>query len=358
MHEWKNAGMNTSSHSLGKQQAPLNLFYGEPDFDRWLPFDRFPRMALRRLLRGAPRPGGQMRVFLNLCAGLDEIGQPYRINRYRFARRNPAELCCVLGKRHVLDLHQWDNPLMIGPCIHDHPVTDPDLFRRRRVRRILVPGEWMRRMCEPFWGDRVQAWPVGLDTGQWCPSSQAKTLNFILYNKIRWDHAARETALLGPIRAELDRLKLSYREIKYGSYAPDDFRALLGSAQAMLFVCEHETQGIAYQEALSSGVPVLAWDHGGEWLDPEFHPHRVRYAPISSVPYWDDRCGVRFASATEFPAALDDFLVREKAGRFSPRQYIIENLSLGPCAARFVEHARLALTLSDATAPASTSDVV
>ncbi|HEY4246548.1 MAG TPA: hypothetical protein VGM64_06800 [Lacunisphaera sp.] len=328
---------------------PLNLFYGEPDFDRWLPFDRFPRAAIRRLLRGALRPGGQMRVFLNLCAGLDEIGQSYRVNDYRFARCHPDELCCVLGKRHVLDSHPWANPLLLGPCIHDHPVTDPDLFRRRRVRRILVPGEWMRKMCEPYWGNRVHAWPVGLDTQHWAPSPQSKTLDFILYNKIRWDHAARETILLTPIRAELDRLKLSYVEIKYGSYAPGDFKNLLGSAHAMLFVCEHETQGLACQEALSSGVPVLAWDHGGEWLDPEFHPHRVHYAPVSSVPYWDERCGVRFASAVEFPAALDDFIGRQKTGHFNPRQYIIENLGLGICAAKFVEHARIALTLDDAT---------
>mgnify|MGYP003296622018 CR=1 FL=1 len=50
----------------------LNLFYAEPDPDRWLPFDRYPRRLLRRLIRGKPRPGGQTRVFLNLMAGLDE----------------------------------------------------------------------------------------------------------------------------------------------------------------------------------------------------------------------------------------------------------------------------------------------
>jgi hypothetical protein len=35
----------------------------------------------------------------------------------------------------------------------------------------------------------------------------------------------------------------------------------------MLFLCEHETRGLAYQEALASNVPILAWDTGF-WLDP------------------------------------------------------------------------------------------
>ena len=44
--------------------------------DRWLPYDRIPRRFVRNLLREPPPPGGQARVFLNLCAGLDAIGAP------------------------------------------------------------------------------------------------------------------------------------------------------------------------------------------------------------------------------------------------------------------------------------------
>ena len=43
----------------------------------------------------------------------------------------------------------------------------------------------------------------------------------------------------------------------------------------MIFLCEHETQGIAYQQALSRNVPILAWDRGGDWQDPTYYPERV-----------------------------------------------------------------------------------
>ena len=77
---------------------PLNLFYEEPDPDRWLPFDRHPRRLIRQLVRGPDQPGGAMRVFLNLRAGLDRLGATYRVNDYRHIRGNPSELACVIGK--------------------------------------------------------------------------------------------------------------------------------------------------------------------------------------------------------------------------------------------------------------------
>ena len=54
----------------------------------------------------------------------------------------------------------------------------------------------------------------------------------------------------------------------------------------------------AYQEALASNLPVLAWDQG-EWLDPA----RPRYsdAPVAatSVPYFSEACGLRFKGGHE-----------------------------------------------------------
>ena len=329
---------------------PLNLFYSEPDFDRWLPLDRWPRRLVRRIVRGPTRPGGQMRVFLNLMAGLDRLGVSYRRNDYRHARSHPDELCCVLGKRHVLDLEPWRNPLMVGPCVHDHPIDDPDLFRRRRVRRILVPGPWMRRMCEPYWNGAVHAWPVGIDTEDWKPDPAApKDIDFLIYNKVRWEPDQRESSLVGQIRHELGRRNLKFVELRYGHYQPDELRNALRRARAMVFLCEHETQGIAYQQALSAGVPLLAWDHGGEWLDPSYYPERIHFGPVSSVPYWDERCGVRFAAAEAFPSALERLEELQHRGTLEPRAFVLENLTLERCAASFIAHAQAAADGVDLT---------
>ena len=98
------------------------------------------------------------------------MGVSYRINDYRYAKRHPDELACIVGKPHVLDMFQWRNPIMFGAAVFSHPLCDPDLLMRFPVRRVLVPGEWMRQMWEPYYGDAVVAWPVGIDTDYWNPA--------------------------------------------------------------------------------------------------------------------------------------------------------------------------------------------
>ena len=130
------------------KQQTLNLFYQEPDNDRWLPFDRYPRRIVRRIVRGPRRPGGQERVYLNLKKGLDRLGVKFRENDFSRARRNPEEPVGIIGKPYVLDIMGWKNPILFGASVMSHPVDDPDLLERRPIKKILVPGEWMRQMCE------------------------------------------------------------------------------------------------------------------------------------------------------------------------------------------------------------------
>jgi glycosyltransferase involved in cell wall biosynthesis len=320
------------------EQETLNLFYAEPDPDRWIRFDRYPRRVVRRLIRGKRNPGGQERVFLNLCAGLDKIGVPYRVNDYGHAKSHPDEIACIVGKPHLLDATNWQNPILFGAAVFSHPIDDPDLLKRKPVRRILVPGEWIRAMFEPYFGDKVIAWPVGIDTERWSPSpAGGKDLDFLLYDKVRWDHESFDRSLIDPVREALRKRGLSFTELRYGSYREAEFEALLARCRAMIFLCEHETQGIAYQQALSAGVPILAWDRGGYWQDPTYYPARVKFGPVSSVPYWDERCGVRFRGPEEFDNSLELFLTGLSENRFTPREFILEDLTLERCAQKYVD---------------------
>ena len=118
----------------------LNLFYEEPDGDRWLPFDRYPRRIVRRLLRGEPEIGGHKRISLNLCAGLDRLGVRIALNDYDHARRNPHELACIVGKAHVLDKMEWKNPILFGAAVFSHPLDDPQLVRKAADQKSSVAG--------------------------------------------------------------------------------------------------------------------------------------------------------------------------------------------------------------------------
>jgi hypothetical protein len=280
-----------------------------------------------------------MRVFLNLCAGLDRLGIDYRVNDYRYLRRRAHQVACVVGKPHVLDVREWDNPILFGASLFSHPSDDPSLLTRRPVRRVLVPGEWMRRMFEPYYGAAVHAWPVGIDTYAWTPTSPMhKDIDVLLYDKVRWERERLVPELIAPVQAALGRRGLRVGSVRYGYYREEEFKSLVARARAMVFLCEHETQGIAYQQVLACDVPILAWDRGGPWKDPSYYPNRANFGPVTSVPYWDDRCGRRFASVNEFETALDEFWDLVNHNAFAPRQYIESHLTLERCARDYLSH--------------------
>ncbi len=302
--------------------------------------DRYPRRLVRRLVRGKRRPGGQTRVFLNLKAGLDRLKIAYRVNDYRYAQKNPATVACIIGKPFVLDRIAWNNPILFGAAVFSHPIDDPGLLNRLPIKKVLVPGPWMERMCKPFWGDVVAPWPVGIDTQLWCPvAAGKKDVDVLLYDKVRWNHDEFEQTLIKPIRSLLRVQGRSFEELRYGFYRENDFHAALARCRAMIFLCEHETQGIAYQQALSCNVPILAWDRGGYWQDPSYYPHKVKFHPVSSVPYWDGRCGNTFSAAAEFPEAWAAFWEDLRRECWQPRDYILENLTLEKCAKNYLEFA-------------------
>lgn len=312
-----------------QRDRPVNLFYEEPDPDRWVPFDRHPRRFIRQLLRGPDQPGGAMRVFLNLRSGLDLLGASYRVNDYRHIEANPDELACVIGKPHVLDKIPPSTPILFGTSIYSHPYDDPDLPRRRPIRQVLVPSPWVRDMFAEVWPGRVTVWPVGIDTERWKPDATSRPdIDVLIYDKIFWQRDRHERALLAPLLDELRRRSLRVEVLRYGTYREDRLLALSRRVRSMVYLSRHETQGIAAQQMLASGVPLFVWDEGGLWQDPKYAPHQVRFGPVSSMPYWDYRCGEKFRGATDLGEAFERFWRGVEDGSYAPRQMMLEGFTL------------------------------
>jgi glycosyltransferase involved in cell wall biosynthesis len=172
-----------------------------------------------------------------------------------------------------------------------------------------------------------------IDTEQWQPLANThKTTDFLIYDKIFPDAEKAAPAFKPALLAELQARNLTCEVIRYGEYVPKDFQKALSRCKAMIFLSETESQGIAYQECLSSGVPVFAWNRGW-WLD----PLNAAKIPASSVPYFDDRCGMKFDGLPQFKERLGEFMEKLHAGKFSPRDYILENLTLEKCAQRYLD---------------------
>jgi glycosyltransferase involved in cell wall biosynthesis len=313
----------------------LNLFYSEPDPDRWFKYDRYPRKIIRRIIRGKERPGGVMTAAINLMKGFDRLGISYRFNDYQYIKKHPEEIACIVGKDQLIFDRKWKNPILFGTGTYSHPIECPDLFEKYpHVKFMVVFGEWMRKMFEPYYGNKVSACPVGIDTAAWLPNNEPKTYDFLIYDKIRWNYNKELNELINPIKTILDKHGLTYQFITYGNYTHDELHAKIKASRSVIFLCEHETQGIAYQQILATNTPILAWDRGGYWQDPYYYPHQVKYQPVSSVPYWDERCGTKFTDAGDFEEKLISFT--DKLPQLNPREYIVENLTLEKCAERYL----------------------
>jgi len=320
-------------------RKPLSIFFREEDADRWLPFDHYPRRVIRFLVRGPQQPGGARRVFLNLTRGLDRIGVAHRVNDFRHMRQHEEEPVCLIGQPQLLRSFRPHTPLLFGPALYNHPVDDEALPRRHAIRRIVVPSPWVKEMFSKVWPNLVSVWPVGIDTETWLPAAgTTKDIDVLVYEKLFRDRDRHRIALVEPMIAELRRRGLSVSYLRYGFYREPELLALSRRAKSMIYLSPHETQGIAVEQMMAANVPVMAWDPGGDWQSLDYLLRGVRFGPVTSVPYWDDRCGVKFTNLEDFRAALARFWPGVQRGSFAPRQMILDNgLTLETAAQAYVD---------------------
>ena len=319
----------TSQAQLIASNKVILLFYRPFERDKYVRYDRYLQRVVRplyNLTHHRQKQTGFDVSFNLLKRALVKSGWIVRVNDRALARRHPKYPVGLVGFPTVLD--DWDlpNPAILGPSLYDHPSLAPDLMKDARFRRYVVLAPWMYDMFRAVYGDACARWYAGVDVDEWSDVSNcSKDIDFLIYDKIRWNHSELEVRLLRRVQAILSARGLRTHTIRYKFHDHVTYKQLLLRSRAMVFLCEHETQGLAYQEALASNVPVLAWDNG-YWLDPLWKKVSPKMIPASSVPFFSEECGERFRDVTEFETALSVFLSRLE--HFKPRKFVIENLSM------------------------------
>ena len=315
------------------------LFFKDYESDKFFKYDRYLKRIVRPLynrLHGRAKTTGFMVSFQMLRRALEDAGWTVRVNDHAAARRHPGYPVGLLGYPQLLEGWSLPNPALLGPSLFDHPSAAPDLFANPRFRKYLTLGPWMQDMfAEAYGEDRCRAWFAGIDTEAWPDmSAQPKSVDLLVYDKIRWNRDTLVPALLDPILEQIRARGLTAEVIRYKFYDHASYTAALARSRAMVFVCENETQGLAYQEAMSANLPVLAWDNGF-WLDPQWRKFSETMIPASSVPFFAPECGERFQGIGEFGAALDRFV--PMIPHYTPRAYVQRELSFAASAQRYAE---------------------
>ncbi|GAC1424279.1 MAG: hypothetical protein NVSMB5_18250 [Candidatus Velthaea sp.] len=263
------------------------------------------------------------------------------MNDFRLARENPDFPVGLCGYGQMLKTWRLTNPAVLGPGLYDHPKQAPDLLDTRNFRSFLTLCDWMRDMFSDIWNrEQLYLWFGGIDLDEWLDTKHmSKDIDFLVYDKIRWNRDTLIPGLRDPLLEELSRRGYSVEIVRYGAYTHETYKKLLERSKALLFICEHETQGMAYQEAMASNVPVLAWDQGF-WLDPNRPQWEPEPVPASSVPYFSPECGERFTGVADFSAALTTFV--ERRDTYEPRAWVERNLSFRESAELYMRAYRAA----------------
>jgi len=324
-----------------KKKDPVLLFYQAFESDTFFRNDRYLKRIIRPIynrINHTQKITGFDMWYRLLVKALRTQGYRVLLNDYSWAKKHPSYPIGILGYPQILDDWELPNPAILGPGLYDHPMLAPDLFSDPRFKLYLLTCNWMHQMFTPHYGNRCVQWHAGIDLQNWPDThNHPKSIDVLIYDKIRWNRDYYEPSLLHPIIDFLDSIKLSHVMIRYKYYDHKTYRALLSQSKLMVFLCEHETQGMAYQEAMASNVPILAWENGW-WLDPnrpKFQPEPVQ---ATSVPYFSAECGERFQNINEFYTKFD--YIWKNRGSYRPRAYVERELSLAGSAEIYMTYYR------------------
>jgi len=264
------------------------------------------------------------------------------------------ELYIVTDIKQLSQINYRDYDLVYSPAIlidaRRHPETrfmfgpHVSVFPDNRITAIcglrnvvyIQPSEWARAAwnLSPICNNlKIKVVPFAIDTDKFAPIGGANAATDVfIYFKRR--HPAELDALCKFFATRGISVKI-FDYVK--KYAENDYLQFLQTrAKYGVWLGSHESQGFALQEALSCNIPLLVWnatamsqEHGGNLPD----------IPASSIPYWDDRCGEHFTMFYQLDVVFDRFIKKLNENKYSPREYIMENLTTEKCERRFIDAA-------------------
>jgi len=271
------------------------------------------------------RASGPNKVVHNLIKGLDKIGYPYVTNKelacgdYLWIHDDAPALA-------ALEKYSRKDKVVVGPniIVPEDPAIDHDGII------LLQPSQWTKDFCLRFRYSKgpVEVWPTGLDTDMFAAAQPEKRQKVLVYFKQRFPEE------LNHIENILKEKKIVYEVIRCGYYREKDYLDSLQAAKYVIWIGRQESQGVAFQEALASDIPVLVWDvpRLGHWLPDTaaekvmFSSEESAFAGATAAPYFDARCGYKILDREVLAESVAK-LEREYLS-FRPREFVLENLSL------------------------------
>jgi len=263
---------------------------------------------------------GPKKVLDNLLKGLDLIGVQYVLNqpmskfKYNWIQDSkPALIEATLSKI----------PVLLGPNVVEVPSQLP--FLRQNLNKdsiYLQPSKWAKDVWlnNGFNECRVEEWAVGIDTDLFHQIDRSNISKKVLvYFKQRKNHELSTCVDL------LSTHGINFSVLKYGDYNENQFIDILKECTLCIWIGCDESQGIGLQEILSTNMPIIVIKDTNS---------KFKFYDSSPAPYFDNSCGIILDKIDELS---EDLIKNFDPKDFTPRKYIVNNLSLEISAKMFVD---------------------
>ena len=255
---------------------------------------------------------GPHKVVDNLIKSLEQENVNYAINEEKYKHNFLVQYDATAHEKHS---RIEQDTTIIGPQVWMFDGYGQFLIENQNYyKKIIAPSEWVKNKFITKFNlpeDKLSVWPVGIEEFD---NNREPNYDCLIYFK------RRDQSELDTVKKFLVNNGLSYRMVEYGTYGEDGFKQLVNSAKFCFLINGTESQGIAVQEIMSMGVPIIAWDIK-EWLD-QGEAYRV---PATSIPYWDERCGEVFFNIDDLEVTFSKFYAT--LDQYNPKAFIKDNLS-------------------------------
>lgn len=262
---------------------------------------------------------GPKKVVSNLVKGLEKLNYPFVINKQLDATKLLWIHDDIFALKKIKDLPP-EIKVIVGPNLFVNPENIPaNLDLSRTV--YIQPAENVKKVWEARGYNKspLDVWSVGIDTDVYAPTLDKKEYVLVYFKN-------REAQELAQVTNHLEKDKIKYTTLTYGTYKEEDYIEILKRTRYIIWLGGSESQGIAFEEALSANVPILVLDKVTDQASFD--------KDSTSAPYFSEECGIRIVGLDHLHEAI--FKMENRHITFHPRQFIVRNLGLTNQARNFL----------------------
>lgn len=235
---------------------------------------------------------------------------------------------CTYSKQQknlLISILERKKKVLVGPLytIEDFLVL-VDLAQKYKNLKIVSASHIARKTMLKIANldvnnDIIKILPVGINSDTQILKNKNKSKIIKDNDCLIYLKGQKETELRGILKTLRSKNK-SYKIFEYGKYSNSKLMSIANSSKFGIVLGRTESQGIGINELMSTNLPLFVIDS----LENHFNNNVYEG---TTVPYWDETCGMKIESIENFDNNFSQFLINVGKQKYQPHQFIIDTLS-------------------------------